>query len=92
MSEQKQSLADFVFENKDKMPDNVYKTLMEQYAKKDELKGYVEVEYWKPSILWLEKGDDYDGSPYHLVFDEVKTIVKKYDDRFCGDNKQIKIG
>jgi hypothetical protein len=92
MSEQKQSLADFVFENKDKMPDNVYKTLMEQYAKKDELKGYVEVEYFKPTVIWVEKSENYDGSPYHLVFEEVKTIVKKYDDRFDGDNKHIKIG
>jgi hypothetical protein len=94
MSEQKQqSLADFVFENKDKIPDNIYKILMEQYAKKDELKGYVEVEYFKPTVVWVDKCHrDDDGSPYHLVFDEVKTIVKKYDDRFDGEHKQIKIG
>jgi len=84
MTEQKQSLADFVFENKDKMPDNVYKILMEQYAKENENKGFVEVEYLEPTIIKM-------NSCYDLVFKKHRVIVKKYDERFATC-KEIKIG
>jgi hypothetical protein len=85
MSEQKQSLADFVFENKDKMPDNVYKILMEQYAKEDTQKGFVEVEYFEPKVKK-------DGDAYRLNYKKSRTIVRKYDDRYPSGWKEIKIG
>lgn len=90
MSEQKkqqdeeQSLADFVFENKDKMSDNIYKTLMEKYAKKDaDKKGYVEVEYAYPAIVpWG------DGGEHKLLYKRRIAITKKY----YGRDKEIKVG
>jgi hypothetical protein len=85
MSEQKQSLADFVFENKDKMPDNVYKILMEQYAKQEQQKGFVEVEYLYPRI------DEYRECEYRIEYRKRVAIVKKYDERFKGE-EEIKIG
>ena len=88
MTEQKQSLADFVFENKDKMPDNVYKILMEQYAKEenDKKKGFVEVEYYFPKIVkWGDNG-------HKLVYEKRVAITQKYDDRFDYLNKEIEIG
>jgi hypothetical protein len=84
MTEQKQSLADFVFENKDKMPDNVYKILMEQYAKENDNKGFVEVEYLQPTVIKMNRS-------YDLVFKKHRVIVKKYDERFATC-KEIKIG
>ena len=78
MSEQKQSLADFVFENKDKMPDNVYKILMEQYAKQEQQKGFVEVVYLYPKIV------EYREREYRIEYFRRVAIVKKYDDRFKG--------
>ena len=87
MTEQKQSLADFVFENKDKMPDNVYKILMEQYAKAEQHpKGFEEVEYLMPRIL--PRGD----GEYELDYMKRIVIVKKYDDRFYESWKEIKVG
>jgi hypothetical protein len=87
MSEQKQSLADFVFENKDKMPDNVYKILMEQYAKQEQQpKGFVEVEYYFPKVVkWGANG-------HKLVYEKRKAITQKYDDKFDVNQKLIKIG
>ena len=88
MTEQKQSLADFVFQNKDKMPDNVYKILMEQYAKEenDKNKGFVEVEYRFPEIKkWGDNG-------HKLVYEKKVAITKKYDDRFDEPYKEMKIG
>lgn len=87
MSEQKQSLADFVFENKDKMPDNVYKILMEQYAKQEQQpKGFVEVEYYFPKIVkWGING-------HKLVYEKRKAITQKYDDKFDDYQKLIKTG
>ena len=86
MSEQKQSLADFVFENKDKMPDNVYKILMEQYAKQEQQKGFVEVEYYFPEIKkWGNNG-------HKLVYEKKVAIIKKYDDRFDEQNREITVG
>ena len=87
MTEQKQSLADFVFENKDKMPDNVYKILMEQYAKEenDKKKGFVEVVYLYPRI------DEYRECEYRIEYKKRVAIVKKYDERFKG-KEEIKIG
>lgn len=87
MSEQKQSLADFVFENKDKMPDNVYKILMEKYAKEenDKKKGFVEVVYLYPKIV------EYREREYRIEYFRRVAIVKKYDDRFKGE-EEIKIG
>jgi hypothetical protein len=87
MSEQKQSLADFVFENKDKMPDNVYKILMEKYAKEenDRKKGFVEVVYLYPTIV------EYREDEYRIEYKKRVAIVKKYDERFKGE-EEIKIG
>jgi len=88
MTEQKQSLADFVFENKDKMPDNVYKILMEQYAKEenDKNKGFVEVEYRFPIIKkWGDNG-------HRLLYEKKVAITKKYDDRYGEQYKEMKLG
>lgn len=85
MSEQKQSLADFVFENKDKMPDNVYKILMEQYAKQEQQKGFVEIIYLYPKLM-----EDCDHS-FELKYFKRHAIVKKYDNRYKGE-EEMKVG
>jgi len=69
------------------MPDNVYKILMEQYAKAEQQpKGFVEVEYRFPIIKkWGDNG-------HKLVYEKKVAITKKYDDRYDEQYKEIKIG